>query len=109
MKFRLSILGMAFLMLACIGTVQGAVTSTKPNKEAIAKMSEAEKTARLEEIQLRVKEIKAMDKSDLSRTERKALKKELRAMNKESKAVSGGVYLSVGAIIIIILLLILIL
>jgi hypothetical protein len=50
-----------------------------------------------------------MDKSSLSRSERKALKKELRNMNKESKEMKGGVYLSVGAIIIIILLLILIL
>jgi len=69
-----------------------------------------EVTIRMNEMRERVKEIKELDKSDLNKQERKALKKELREMNKEAKALGqGGVYLSVGAIIIIILLLILIL
>jgi hypothetical protein len=50
-----------------------------------------------------------MDRSELSREDRKALRNELQEMKKEAKVTSGGVYLSVGAIIIIILLLILIL
>ncbi|MEO5582228.1 MAG: hypothetical protein ABIR66_06025 [Saprospiraceae bacterium] len=54
----------------------------------------------------RIAEIKAMDKSKLNAAEKKQLRKELRTMK---HAVSGGVYLSVGAIIIIILLLILLL
>lgn len=57
----------------------------------------------------RLEEIKSMDKTNLSGTERKALRKEVRMIKKEMKANSKGVYLSVGAIIIIILLLILIL
>jgi hypothetical protein len=57
----------------------------------------------------RLEEIKAMDKSKLSSTERKELKNEVRTIKKQLKAVGGGVYLSAGAIIIIILLLILIL
>ena len=68
----------------------------------------------------RVESIKAMDMSDLSSTERKELRKELREIKNDLKARSesdanatattnGGVYLSVGAIIIIILLLILLL
>jgi hypothetical protein len=61
------------------------------------------------EITRRVEEIKNMDKSDLSRVERKALRNELLEMKKEAKAMNGGVYLSVGAIIIILLVLILIL
>ena len=48
-----------------------------------------------------------MDKSHLSSAERKELRKELLGMKKEAKAMtSGGVYLSVGAIIIIILIII---
>jgi len=66
-------------------------------------------TARIEQISKRVEEIKNMDKSELSRQDRKDLRSELKEMKKEAKALSGGVYLSVGAIIIIILLLILIL
>ena len=65
---------------------------------------------RIQQIESRVKEIRSMDKSHMSSAERKELRKELLGMKKEAKAItSGGVYLSVGAIIIIILLLILIL
>lgn len=57
----------------------------------------------------RLNEIKAMDKSDLSRAEKKVLRTEVRAISKTLRSSNNGVYLSVGAIIIIILLLILIL
>jgi ElaB/YqjD/DUF883 family membrane-anchored ribosome-binding protein len=68
-----------------------------------------EQRAELNRIISRVDEIKAMDKSKLSREEKKELRKELKEMKKKANSMSGGVYLSVGAIIIIILLLILIL
>ena len=57
----------------------------------------------------RLDEIKAMDKSTLTRLEKKELRKEVREIKTELRTTSNGVYLSVGAIIIIILLLILIL
>ena len=69
----------------------------------------AEQAAQLERIKARVEQIRDMDKSNLTKSERQALRKELREMKNQARAVSGGVYLSVGAIIIIILLLILIL
>lgn len=57
----------------------------------------------------RLDEIKAMDMSKLSSVEKKELRKEVRTIKKELKSIGKGVYLSIGAIIIIILLLILIL
>lgn len=57
----------------------------------------------------RLEEIKALDKRQLSAMEKKALRGEVRAIKKELAAMSGGVYLSIGAIILIILLLILLL
>ncbi len=78
-------------------------------KKEAAAMTADQKAARLETIRARVEEIKSIDKSTLSRSEKKALKKELREMNREARTMRGGVYLSVGAIIIIILVLILIL
>jgi flagellar motility protein MotE (MotC chaperone) len=69
----------------------------------------AEQAVKLERIKTRVEEIRDMDKSNLTKAERKALRSELRELKGQARAVSGGVYLSVGAIIIIILLLILIL
>lgn len=57
---------------------------------------------------LRLNEIKAMDKSTLSRSEKKALRKEVLAIDKNLYEHQGGVYISVGGLIIIILLLIII-
>jgi hypothetical protein len=64
-------------------------------------------TAQMQAYEARLAEIKAMDKSKLNASEKKQLRKELRSMKKA--AVSGGVYLSVGALIIIVLLLLLLL
>jgi hypothetical protein len=58
---------------------------------------------------LRLIEIKAMDKSIMSPAEKKALRKEVRAINNAQVKNGGGVYLSVGAIIVILLLLIILL
>ena len=57
----------------------------------------------------RLNEIKAMDKSELKSSEKKVLRKEVRAINAELRSTGNGVYLSIGAIIIVILLLILLL
>jgi len=74
----------------------------------------------------RLDEIKAMDIPALSSSEKKELRKEVRSIKKELKAInesdskspavsnsetnnSGGIYLSAGAVILIILLLILLL
>jgi hypothetical protein len=64
---------------------------------------------KLERFNRRIEEIKTMDKSTMSRSERKALKEEVRQIRDEAKALSGGVYLSVGALLVVILLLILLL
>ena len=60
-------------------------------------------------IKAELEEIKTMDKSELKSSEKKALRKEVRAINAELRSTGNGVYLSVGAIIIVILLLILLL
>jgi hypothetical protein len=57
----------------------------------------------------RLYEIHQMDKSQLSSTDRKLLRKEVKSIKSKMSEMKGGVYLSVGAVIIIILLLILIL
>ena len=57
----------------------------------------------------RLREIKDMDIQNLSRTEKKELRKEVKEIKREMKAGKNGIYLSVSAIVIIILLLILLL
>lgn len=79
------------------------------DKKAVKDELTTEQQVRLNQIIRRVDEIRAMDKSALSRLERKELKSELLQLKKEAKVMKGGIYLSVGAIIIIILVLILIL
>ena len=55
----------------------------------------------------RVNEIKEMDRSNLTRSEKKELRKELREIKKDLKKRRGsGLYISTGAIIIILLLII---
>jgi hypothetical protein len=101
---------LAFFMLPALHlhAADGNATSFEvPSREAVAHMTREQKEARLAAIKERVNEIKAMDRSMLSKDERKALRRELRAMHKEAKAITG-VYISVGALIIIILLLIII-
>ena len=56
----------------------------------------------------RLDEIHAMDLSALNKAEKKELRQEVRAIKSELKAIQG-VYLSVGAILIIILILVLLL
>lgn len=93
-------------------TVSQAVPliNNDPAKEKVANMTEAEKNARVSAMKLRVEEIKNMDRSNLSREDRKELRKELRSMNKEARALGkGGVYISLGGILLIILILLLIL
>ena len=64
---------------------------------------------RVQQLIQRLENIKDMNKSELTNSEKRNLRKEVKDIKKEMKALSGGVYLSVGAIIIVILLLILIL
>lgn len=97
---------MALLSLAVTPAMAG--TPTDPPTTTVNN-NEAENAARAEVLKNRLEEIKAMDKSEMTRAERKALRKEVKAIKTELATTSNGVYLSVGAIIIIILLLILLL
>jgi len=57
----------------------------------------------------RLHEIKAMDASSLSAPEKKELRKEVRSIKQQLSDIGGGVYISVGALILIIILLIILL
>lgn len=66
--------------------------------------------ARVNELIKRVEAIKSINRSELSKVERKNLRKELKSINAEAKAIRGqGVYISLGALIVAALLLILLL
>lgn len=104
MKKLIYSLALVFILGFSANTVMAAGRNDKNNTELTA-----DQQVQLKRITDRVEEIKHMDKSSLTKAERKDLRNELKEMKGQARAMGGGVYLSVGAIIIIILLLILIL
>lgn len=67
---------------------------------------ESAEAAKSRTLMLRLIEINEMDKSNLSSMEKKSLRKEVRSIKSQMYANGGGVYISVGGLIIILILLI---
>ena len=78
-------------------------------KDKVAGSTTEQNDKRLQEIKDRMDQIKSMDKSQLTKEDRKKIKTELKDMRNEVRARSNGIYISLGTLIIIILLLIIIL
>jgi hypothetical protein len=97
---------MAFLFLTFSPMSVKAITT--PTVETLDPVKTAEQ-AQAEVLIIRLNDIKEMDKSSLTRGEKRELRKETRSIKKNLREIGQGVYLSAGAIIIIILLLILLL
>ncbi len=87
-----------FLSLGVITTAQAA--EKEKNAEPL------EMPAEVRVMLDRLEEIKSMDKSDLERSEKKALRKEVRAIKTQLRTTGNGIYISAGALIIILLLII---
>jgi hypothetical protein len=94
-----------FMLALTLSTFSYAATET--NTAPIAK-SEPLTEVEAKKLASRLDEIDAIDKSDMERGEKKALRKEVKEIKRELKG-NGGIYLSTGALIIIILLLIILL
>jgi hypothetical protein len=90
------------LMAMCLSLVTPLVAAkVTPVK------TEVPKEVRAQQIEARLIEIRDMDKTNLTKVEKKDLRKEVKSLKKEAR--SRGIYLSIGAVIIIVLLLILLL
>jgi predicted PurR-regulated permease PerM len=102
-----------FLQMASIVVLMAialpASSAVVPSASSLMNNTSSTGGTRAQQLINRLEDIKGMNKSELTRLEKKSLRKEVKGIRKELKNSSGGVYLSVGAIIIIILLLILIL
>ncbi len=89
-----------------------SLTPIQSKAEPSAFLKERTKKVESEEAKVmlaRIDAIKAMDKSDMTRAEKKELRKEVRTIKSNMADLGGGVYLSAGGIIIILLILILLL
>lgn len=94
------------LSLTLLPLQSSASTTTAPSGVVVPKPAESAEAKTLE---LRLNEINAMDKSNLKSAEKKNLRKEVKSINHKMRDIGGGVYLSVGAIILILILLIVLL
>jgi hypothetical protein len=89
-----------------------SLTPIRSKAEPTAVTKEKTKKVESEEAKVmlaRIDAIKAMDKSEMSRSQKKELRKEVRAIKSNLANLGQGVYLSAGGIIIILLILILLL
>ena len=98
-------------MVACLSLTflplqSNAATTSEPSSLVDPKPAESAEAKALE---LRLNEINAMDKSKLKSDEKKNLRKEVRSIKHNLKAIGGGVYLSGAAVILIVILLIVLL
>ena len=99
-------LSLMILVLSLIAIPNTALATTN---SPMANNATGEVPAKVQAMYDRLEEIKEMDKSEMTRSEKKELRKEVRTIKSELRSTGNGVYLSIGAIIIIILLLILLL
>jgi hypothetical protein len=104
---KLAICLMVFcLSLTLLPLQLNAATKTEPSSLAAPKPAES---AEVKTMELRLNEIKAMDKSNMKSAEKKSLRKEVKSINHRMHDIGGGVYLSAGAIILIVILLVVLL
>ena len=74
-------------------------------KEIVAKMTPEQKQQRLQDIKARMTEIESVDRSKMSKEDRKALREEMRSLRHDSSAVSGGsLIVEVGGGVVILVL-----
>ena len=92
----------AFLSVAFIPMQSKATPETVTTSVAVSATDANALIARLDEI-------KSLDKSNMTYSEKRNLRKEVRSIKESLKDIGGGVYLSAGAIILIVILLIILL
>jgi len=99
------------LMVTCLSLTLlplqlNAATSSEPSSLAAPKPAES---AEVKTLELRLNEIKAMDKSNMKSAEKRSMRKEVKSINHRLREIGGGVYLSAGAVILIVILLVVLL
>ena len=98
---------MATIMSLTFIPLQSSAATSEPSISLV--VPKPEPPAEVKALELRLNEINLMDKSKLKSSEKKELRKEVKSINHKLREVGGGVYISVGALILIIVLLIILL
>lgn len=97
--FILSVLTFSFFSIASVQAKGDEKLETEPT------MTEAELQVLVDRLEM----IKTLDKSSMERSEKKEFRSEVKEIKEEIKRNSGGVYLSIGALLLVIILLVLLL
>jgi hypothetical protein len=96
-------------MIAVLSLAMTPIASQARSNSSVTNSTTPVENPQAQALLSRLEEIKTIDKTELTSHEKRALRKEVKSIKKELKTMNEGVYLSVGAIIIIVLLLILLL
>jgi hypothetical protein len=100
-KNNLLICLFAFLLLS-------VPSFASPTDPSLPRSASPGYNAESEKLIKRLEEIKSMDTKDMTRKEKRALRKEVKSIEKRVIS-NGGIYISIGALLIVVLLLILLL
>lgn len=100
-------LSIYFMLLLLSVNIIPTSAYAEVNRTNIATKNPKEIPAEAKILINRLKEIRKMDKSDMTRAEKKELRKEVKTIKTTLSTSYNGVYISVGAILIIILLILL--
>jgi hypothetical protein len=95
------------LLLTILPYQLNAANKTTSSSIVVSKPANSEAEAKA--LMLRLNEIKDMDKSNLTPTDKRELRREVISIRERLRSITGGVFVSAGAIIIILLLLIILL
>ena len=105
---QLIISSLAIFMIAFSSPIL-ANSGSSSNPVTPSKEISPEDAKKVETLTVRLDELKEMDKSAMTRIQKKEARKEIKEIKKELKALNGGIYLSAGALIVIAILLIILL
>ena len=95
-----------FLSFSFLPLQATAATKVAPSTTLVAKTSEI---AEAKALYKRLDDIKALDKSKMKSSEKQVLRKEVRTIKHQLSELGGGVYISVGGLLLIIILLVILL
>ena len=97
-----------FLLLTVLMIASQTYAQTEGPSVSEASIETLNNTPDVAVLEARLHEIKDMDRSNLSKDEKRALREEVRSIRTELINSNQGVYISFGALVIIILLLVII-
>lgn len=104
---KIFVITLSILMLSISSFASSSIEKIERNE--IKNMTQEQRTFRVEQLETRVNELREKNLKELEGSEKRAVKSELKYIQKELKTherSGGGIYLSLTAILVIILLII---